>query len=394
MKKAFTLVEMLIVVVVLVTLMTMTFRLSSIGNDQSKRSTTISRMQRIENCLSGYYAAFGSYPPVKLHGSRNIYAAVSSHGIQSDNNENKNIWGWTSIGSKQEQEAWEQVKAACKSQPVDCRFPFPADSAYNALIKATSDAISKRAQQSKNLSESQKKTLTAGFDNGVTDNVGRHNKNRDSSDWRDVQLFKFGLMSFLLPRYLVMMNSKEELYDSGNYAQWDSNNQIPINPLKGQSQKWNWSTIRDYSRRQSENPQQFAEVANIPSQAVTARWLPNLAGMVCCNHAYKLYGIDIRGDTGASELSANSFDIEVFSPGGYDDDSTSQQYVLDSVTVLDGWWHEFYYYSPAPYQTYTLWSGGQNNRTFPPWISRKALDSKANKCISLWIEDDIVRMSN
>ena len=197
-------------------------------------------------------------------------------------------------------------------------------------------------------------------------------------------------MSFLLPRYLVMMNSKEELYREGNYAQWTSNNRLPVNPLKGQSSKWNWQTIRTRSR--SDNAEDFAEVANIPSQAVTARWMPNLEGIVCCNHDYKLYGIDIRGDGGASDLRADNLDIQVYSPGG--NGSTGSQYVLDGVTVLDGWWHEFYYYSPPPYQTYTLWSAGPNDRTFPPWISRKSLDPKANKCVGLWVEDDIVRMSN
>ena len=60
MKKGFTLVEMLIVVVVLVTLMTITFRLTSLGRDQTDRNKTIARLQRLENALSGYYAAFGS----------------------------------------------------------------------------------------------------------------------------------------------------------------------------------------------------------------------------------------------------------------------------------------------------------------------------------------------
>jgi len=135
MKKGFTLVEMLIVVVVLVTLMTITFRLSSVGSQQTYRNNTISRLQRIENCLSGYYAAFGSYPPVKLHGSRNIYASVNDYGIQSDDQENQDIWGWTDIGTEQEQRAWQQVKAACKSQPVDCRYPYPDESVYNELVK-------------------------------------------------------------------------------------------------------------------------------------------------------------------------------------------------------------------------------------------------------------------
>ena len=396
MKKGFTLVEMLVVVVVIVTLMTMTFRLSSIGSDQSRRNNTISRMQRIENCLSGYYAAFGSYPPVKLHGSRNIYLRVNDYGIQSDGDENRSIWGWTKIGSKDEKEAWEQVRSALKSQPVDCRYPFPSEPAYNELVKSVSAALKQRAaSKNSGLSESRKQVLSQGFDNGVTDNVGRHDSSK--SDWRDVQLFKFGLMSFLLPRYLIVMNSREELYRENGYRQWYENNQLPCNPLEGRSgggsKGWNWSNIRKYSQVVDRNTTEFAQVANIPSQAVTARWLPNLEGIVCCNHDYNLFGIKIRGDSGASDLRTDNLDIEVYRPGGYGGGGGTP-YVLDGVTILDGWWHEFYYYSPPPHQSYTLWSAGPNNRTFPPWISRDKLDAKANRCVGLWIEDDIVRLSN
>ena len=86
MRKAFTLVEMLIVVVVLVTLMTITFRLGAINTTSSYRNTTISRLQRLENCLSGYYAAFGCYPNVKLHGSppsSRMVELVTNHLISS-----------------------------------------------------------------------------------------------------------------------------------------------------------------------------------------------------------------------------------------------------------------------------------------------------------------------
>ena len=88
MKKGFTLVEMLIVVVVLVTLMSITFRLSSLGDDQTRRNRTISRMQRLENCLSGFYAAYGTYPPVELHGSRDYDLGVNNQtGIQLDSDQ-------------------------------------------------------------------------------------------------------------------------------------------------------------------------------------------------------------------------------------------------------------------------------------------------------------------
>jgi len=396
MKKGFTLVEMLIVVVVLVTLMTITFRLSSIGSEQTHRNSTIARMQRIENCLSGYYAAFGSYPPVKLHGTRNIYATVNAYGIQSDQDETKDIWGWDPDNLSQkavkdaEWKAWRQVKSACKSQPVDCRYPYPAEGVYNDLVRFVSDALVRKAKSPKSdLSDERKQILSQGFDNGITDNIGRHDQTE--YDWRKVQLFKFGLMSYLLPRYLVMMYSNENLYND-NYAQWRVNNTKPCDPLTGERFDY-WSEVRDCVMKQDDDPKKYARIANIPSQSVCARWMPNLAGIVCCNHDYKLFGINIRGDHDASDLRAENTDIEIYRPGGYEGGG-GQPYVLDGVTVLDGWWHEFYYYSAPPYQSYTLWSGGPNDRTFPPWISRKSLDAKANRCVAYWIADDIVRMSN
>ena len=124
MKKGFTLIEMMIVVAILVVLMTITFRLSKLGSNADRRTRTVTRMQKLENCLSGYHAAFGSYPPVKLHGSRDIYNQVDRHGIQNDER-NENLWNWNKIGEQAEWNAWNQVNAACKSQPVDCRFPYP-----------------------------------------------------------------------------------------------------------------------------------------------------------------------------------------------------------------------------------------------------------------------------
>ena len=53
MRRAFTLVELLVVVVVIVTLMAVTFRLGSVGSESTYKSRTINRMQRLENCLSG-----------------------------------------------------------------------------------------------------------------------------------------------------------------------------------------------------------------------------------------------------------------------------------------------------------------------------------------------------
>ena len=73
----FTLIELLVVTVVVVTLMGVVFRLAGAGGDSRKKAVTIDRLQRIENALSGYYAAYGSYPPVPLQGrSRSIYRSL------------------------------------------------------------------------------------------------------------------------------------------------------------------------------------------------------------------------------------------------------------------------------------------------------------------------------
>ena len=397
MKKAFTLVELLVVVVVIVTLMTITFRLSSVGSDSRKKNITINRLNRLENCLSGYYAAYGSYPPVKVHGTRNIYARANGHGIQSTNegDENTGIWSWyktsgdRGIGSKDELTAWRQVRAACKSQPVSCKFPFPKE--YSDIVQQYSDEYKEKAQEKNSgLSEEQKQVLSQGFDDGVSSNIGRHDK--DKTDWREVQLFQFGLMSFLLPRYLVMMHSEEELYK--NYKQWTANNELPSNPLTGERFS-HWGVVHDRANDDA-NPAQYAEAASIPSQAVTARWIPNLEKQLFCSHKMNVYGLDLRDPekSGSLNLGVSLEEIEVYSPGGYNGDSSSGQYVLACATILDGWDNEFYYYSPSPHQTYTLWSAGPNGRTFPPWVSRQSLGASENQCISVWTEDDIVRMTN
>ena len=69
------------------------------------------------------------------------------------------------------------------------------------------------------------------------------------------------------------------------------------------------------------------------------------------------------------------------------DEPLEVRIVLDGVTVQDGWWHSFYYYSPEPHQTYVLWSAGPNGRTFPPWMEPSS--SSDRKLVNDWIADDI-----
>ena len=394
MKKAFTLVEMLIVVVVLVTLMTITFRLGSIGQSQGMRARTISKLQRVENCLSGYFAAFGSYPPVAIQGSRNINLKVNSRGFQQLNQDQEPEWS-------NESRAWLQVEAACRSQPVGCSYP--PDSKMDHYIEACSREIQKRASSNEEKykaywqNDDVRARNVAGFSSITRGNLGQVLA-ENSSDWSQVQIFKFGLMSFLLPRYLLMMNFDRNY---GNellsHPQWTKNNNLPCDPLTGRKFS-GWTSVKNCADDYRSNPrdrQNLARVANIPSQAVCARWMPNLQGICSCTFSTSLFGINIKGthgeDYGMVGIEPN---LEICSP---DPTGTSDQYVLDGVTVRDGWGNELFYYSPPPYQSYTLWSAGPNGKTFPPWIDRKEFvkeNANARELVAKWIADDIIQLSN
>ena len=411
MKRGFTLIELMIVMAILVTLMAVMFRISGIGADADNKTRTIVRLQRLENCLSGYYAAFGSYPPVKMHGARDIYLSVGEHGIQSDKR-NESIWGWDPdtfvkwiesgkdkrYRQPAEESAWRQVQAACMSQPVACNFPFP--SGYHDAIVALSDQMAQLASEGQDeeyeaywSNPDTRAKLMAGFDDGGSESggTGRFAGLKDETDWRQLQLFRFGLMSFLLPRYLFMLGGSEDFFTSG-FAQWDDNNELPSDPFTGYTYN-SWSDIRRYAQNNTKND--VAHLANIPSQAVCARWMPNLEGVCTCNHnSLTLFGVNIaNGGEGALKIR-KGYVPEIYTPDGPDSGSFKDQYILDVITVEDGWWHNFYYYSPEPHQTYALWSAGPNGRTFPPWISRSKLGSAANKCVAVWTADDIIHMSN
>ena len=122
-KKGFTLVELLIVIVVIAILTSITFRIMGVSEDQSARNTTVLRLHALESAIGGYYAAFGSYPPVRLHGSRNIFYKVNDQGVQvvDDDPEDGAL-------------NWFRVHAACKSQPVAMSYPF-SESNLKAVTK-------------------------------------------------------------------------------------------------------------------------------------------------------------------------------------------------------------------------------------------------------------------
>lgn len=431
MKRAFTLIEMMIVVAILAILMTITFRLTGSGEDDTKRTTTIVRLQKIENCLSGYYAAFGSYPPVALHGSRDIYLKVAGGGQTGEQNQGKL------------KDIPNQVLAACRAQPFGCEYP-PSPSERDAIEKwAFKDSDSMKSRVSggkfKHYGTDQYQYAFAfqgdltepdrgeGFNNAFPQD-GKE-KGQELRTWQQVQLFKFGVMSFLLPRYLFMLRSNNDWFTPGDVClQWSDCNEMPSDPLEGVSfsnlqqaggpgEKGDsgWELIKDMAGGDDEGGSSQSEsaqdkfnrmrVANIPSQAVCARWMPNLEGACMTTISESFFGINVtdstwlRKDNGFTTdlgdpyavLPPDLMPVHRAPPGG----ESGTPYCLGWITMFDGWNQEFFYYSPPPYQSYTLWSSGPNKKTFPPWISLDEIDDTEDlKTATEWKKDDIVQMSN
>ena len=197
MRRAFTLIEVMVVTVVISILLALSVRIIGIGEDSSRRNTTISRLQRIENALSGYFAAFGSYPPVAALYSHNVYAHYDAM-QDSQNGENSSL-------------VWEDVKKACASQPVAARFPFSNNDRVRKYIELLSQEAVNRVNgndpqfkdwQTQNCREK----LSAGFKPFDSPNDLNNSADWKSKDkkWPEVKIFQFGLMSFLLPRYMFM----------------------------------------------------------------------------------------------------------------------------------------------------------------------------------------------
>lgn len=397
MKKGFTLVELLIVVVVIVTLMTISFRITGAGGDAGARNATVNRMQRLENCLSGYYAAYGCYPPVRLHGSRDYMIDVDGHGIQQVGK--RSLSGLKGQGSsagsvsRATEISWERVEAACKSQPIGMAYPF-TKSGIADYIKKVSDMLIKRSQSDdpKDKEFKENPALAKGF-RAITDE-GMLSSKRDDEDWTDVQIFKFGVLSYLLPRYLIMLGGEsnmDSLYE--NQKSWKANNRYPCRFEDGVAYS-NWGSVNDDVRRYR------WKIAALSSQAVCARWLPNLERSLRMQYPFEVYGVQLQDpDNSFSNISANNPHPVLYSTesqGGKGSNS-GDQYVLDEMTVVDGWKNEFYYYSPPPHQSYILWSAGKNGKTFPQWVSdeeiRKLTTADQAKVME-WKGDDIVKMSH
>ena len=393
-KSGFTLIELLVVTVVVVSLMAVMFRLSGIAGNTSQRETTVRRLQCLENCLSGYYAAFGSYPPVPLQGaSRNVYRKVDPNHPTIQTVDDDVI----SQISGDETEGWRSVRAACMAQPVAAMFPPPNgfDRLYEAFRNGVQAAYDSEVYTG-TAKEHVQKLLSMSWQS--LENPGFLNSYQNETDGRVLQLFRYGLMSFLLPRYRFMLecakgsqSGNTEAFNNSidNYRQWTQFNSLPPRMDTGIAYE-SWKSFCDIMGGDDE-----WMIDLIPSQAACARWMPNLRDIVN-GPEFKFFGVSIggSGNNGIPEVKdAGSFTL--YGAGG-SGSSGNSGYPLNKLTVRDGWGNDFYYYSPAPYQTYVLWSAGENGKTFPPWVDIEQFKKENSSDYSIvmrWMSDDIKFMS-
>lgn len=351
-RQAFTLIEMMIVVVVISILIGGVFKLMSTASANNKRAVTIARLERLQNALSGFYALYGTYPPVEQYGSPNPFETGR-----------KDDFGDTLESSLDARSAaW-----ASKCQPVAFEFPYSKNKGQN-IAKAF---------------QIQGKTVSGVYDalGGTADSTTL------SSDWEKVKvkMFKFGLLSYLLPRVEVIG------FPGGNeYNEKSSDDCTDI--AFYQSNQWKNNNLTSKTG-------QIIEALNAQRQienAACARWLPNFEGLIYGGNE-NLLGIKTSNGGGGLYNYRRSF-ITDYNGGNDEEDhclANDKFYngtVLRSMTIRDGWNQEFYYHSEPPYQSYRIWSAGPNENTFPPWISIDRLKTAGIDIAKVveWTKDDIV----
>ncbi len=342
-RRAFTLMELMIVILIIGILMSGIFMLMGVAAKHGDIAKTRSKIQRLQNAISGFYAAYGTYPPVKDHRERDPFKNV-------DDDFKVTIDGAGKLNAR-------ACRWASRAQPVAFEYPPPKEE--DAMINTYFQGVARTP-------------------NEIYGNASSINKTK----WEDVKMFKFGLMSFLLPRIsLVGVPSiggfDKRQPDPGFYesGQWEHNNKKSRLGASG------GSDLIKALRSQSD----------VESRAV-AKWLPNLENM-CAQLDSTVMNISLRDnksyfyDTEMDGMSANlGGDTPYRGPYDYN----GQKTILKCATVKDSWGMDLYYYSAPPYQSYRVWSSGPDKKTFPPWIPLESLSSNDRKMVAEWIKDDIV----
>lgn len=345
-RQAFTLIEMMIVVLVISILIAGVFKLMSAASVNNKRAVTIARMERLQNALSGFYALYGTYPPVEQYGSPDPFEA----GREDD------FGAALSSSIDARSAAW-----ASKCQPV--AFEFPHSQKLDAYV-AKEFGVS-----------------------GVNQVLGgTAAASTLPSDWATIKMFKFGLLSYLLPRV--------ELVGIPTGTQSWGEDQPNINFYK--SNQWKKNNLTSSSLNNNSENVAVLRVLQAQQQienAACARWLPNFEKIIYAGRT--ILGIDTSAGTEGSRKFRRSF-ITNYNGGDDEEDhclADGEFYdgtVLRYMTIRDGWNQELYYHSDPPYQSYRIWSAGPNENTFPPWIPIDRLSGSQRTTVVEWTKDDIV----
>jgi len=169
---AFTLVEMMVVVVVIAILIAGVFRLMKAVDMKNREAQTKARLQRIQNAISAFYAEYGTYPPVAYYGVPDPYVE------QGDPYQD-----YSAPISVTELTAENAVRAA-RCQPTEYLYPTPRkwDAGINRMFR-------------------EKKAVS------VNDALAGTVQNHPDTRWNSatgIRAFRFGLLSFLLPRFTLM----------------------------------------------------------------------------------------------------------------------------------------------------------------------------------------------
>jgi hypothetical protein len=193
--------------------------------------------------------------------------------------------------------------------------------------------------------------------------------------WPAVRLFKFGVLSYLLPRLDTIGAFRETTAASGRQPaielfdteQWKANNAVTKADLQNAS---------------------IAKAAAEEEARACARWLPNLKNLVFGGNE-SVMGLNLsEGEKYGNLISGTPPRQNSWSFRQYEG-AAGGKHGLVCMTVRDGWNNDFLYYSAPPYQSYRLWSAGPNGQTFPADYPLTRL-SKDKEKVAEWISDDIV----
>lgn len=323
MNKGFTLIELMIVIAIIGILMGTTFKLMQVAADAKARAVTIARMERLQNALSGYYSTYGMYPAVPFYGNPD-----PSGNDQTSESDASSVAG----GSQ------ASAQAAARAQPVGFEYPTPV---------ALDDKI----------------PLLFLPDNVISVNTAIGSLDPKDTDWDKYKGFKFGLMSYLVPRVQVVGlpgSGNAPLRDVYQRAQWMANNIS--------------SSVPGTDNASVKNLELLLEKQRVVENEACIRWMPCFEG-VLSSFAGNILGVNVNGTAGHHLVKRQM--------------KAGPAVALAFVTITDGWGREFFYYSAPPYQSYKVWSGGPDGLTYPPWVPSTDKTYKDLKAQN-WTKDDIV----